>query len=389
MRARATILFLLLALPATLFAAPKFFLEQDMCVRCHLLGGNLGAENPVILWRRSAHYRPDSGCADCHGGDKYLYIDYEKGHAGLPDRARTLEDCGRCHAAEKADALEKPAGEPGEFNCSVNCADCHGYHYVPEADVSLLNERRCGRCHPFGLVEPHKLMADGVAAATSAVEKKIALYEDQSFPVQSVKRKLDAIRKDFTSSFHSRPPERIRESSLSIIESIKGLLEGMEDFSPRKFRFSGAVIISFLVVLLVLLIGCQRTLDSERQTGKEGGEMADDNGLKSQERRTGSAWATGLALIIALIALVLVIQERMSSTESAVQSVNQTVTNTVVPQLKKATDRDTVNSIYELKRMVITLDEIKETSDNEEVRAMIDKMKMDLDELGVKLLVHE
>ena len=126
-----------------------------------------------------------------------------------------------------------------------------------------------------------------------------------------------------------------------------------------------------------------RAADAKALAGKAGGH----GGAASAKGK--SSWSAMIALLIALVALFLSIQGRMSSSRNAVQSVNQTMTNTVVPQLKKATDRATVNSVYEIKHMVITLDEMKETSENEELRTLIDRIKIDLEELGVKILVHE
>ena len=67
--------------------------------------------------------------------------------------------------------------------------------------------------------------------------------------------------------------------------------------------------------------------------------------------RKKSSWIGKLALIFALLALLLVIQEKMSTEKSAIKSVNQTISEKLVPKLKEADDRASAGAIYDLKRV--------------------------------------
>lgn len=111
-------------------------------------------------------------------------------------------------------------------------------------------------------------------------------------------------------------------------------------------------------------------------------------GMEARGRRKGSR-AGIIALIIAVIALVIALQEKFSSRYDALDSINQMITDTLVPGVKKATERDVIGHIYDLKRVMVTLEEIKEASENEDVKAMVDKLRKDIEELNVKLFVHE
>jgi hypothetical protein len=111
-------------------------------------------------------------------------------------------------------------------------------------------------------------------------------------------------------------------------------------------------------------------------------------GTEARGRGKGS-WAGIIALIIAVIALVIALQEKFSSRYDALDSINQMITDTLVPGVNKATERDVIGHIYDLKRVMITLEEIKEASENEDVKAMVDKLRKDIEELNVKLFVHE
>ncbi len=96
-----------------------------------------------------------------------------------------------------------------------------------------------------------------------------------------------------------------------------------------------------------------------------------------------------LALLVALIALFLVLHDRWSSRDDAMDVINQMITDTVVPGVKKASEHDVIGHIYDLKRVIVTLEEVKETSTNQEIKAMVDKLRKEIEELNVKLLVHE
>ncbi len=78
-----------------------------------------------------------------------------------------------------------------------------------------------------------------------------------------------------------------------------------------------------------------------------------------------------------------------SSKINAITSINEMITDKVVPQMARATERDVIGHIYDLKRTMVTLEEIKETTANEDVKAMVDKIRKDIEELNVKLFVHE
>ena len=373
-------------------AAPASFLEQDMCVRCHLLGENLGAPTPVLSWKRSVHFRADSGCADCHGGDKYFYADLQRGHLGLPDAAAAIAQCVKCHAREKPPAIDPSLGEPGKFKCTVTCIDCHGYHQVEKASSDLINEVTCGRCHSFTLVKPHQMALARTEAGIAALAGRIDRIEAQDLPVARLRQELEAVKADYADLFHQRRPGQFEAAAAALLASLPRVEARIDRASPYKWYLSGTVVVGFLLAIVVLLIGYQSVAGSI-DAGKEDTDMAEAKGLKSPEPKCKGAgpgaWTARLALLIALVALVLAISEKRSSTPAAGAALNQTVAGTLAPGLKRANDRATVNAVYELKRMAVTLDELRENNPDPEVRARIDKLKIELQELAVKVLVYE
>ena len=96
-----------------------------------------------------------------------------------------------------------------------------------------------------------------------------------------------------------------------------------------------------------------------------------------------------MAMIIALAALLLAIQARLDNQKDSIAAMNQTLTRTVLPELKKSQNRILIGHIYDLKRLMVTLEEIKESTANEEVKMRIDQLRADIEELTVKVFVHE
>ncbi len=98
---------------------------------------------------------------------------------------------------------------------------------------------------------------------------------------------------------------------------------------------------------------------------------------------------TTLALVIAIVALFLSVQERFSTENASVKTINRMITDKVVPEMKRSGHSDTVRSIYDLKHIVVTLEQVKETSRNPEVKTMVDQLQKQIEDLSVKIFVHE
>ncbi len=101
------------------------------------------------------------------------------------------------------------------------------------------------------------------------------------------------------------------------------------------------------------------------------------------------SWVASLALLLAIIALFLSVQEKFSSENASIRAINQMIADTVVPGMKSYNHNDVVRTIYDLKHIMVTLEEIKETSRNEEIKTMVDQLRKQIEDLSVKLFVHK
>ncbi len=394
MRLLPAIMTLCLALAASSVAvAQGSFMERDMCVRCHLLGPNLGAPNPVLSWRRSAHFRPDSSCADCHGGDRHFYAGLQRGHIGLFGPDETVEMCGECHPRETA--LQRgraPVSESG-YKCTVSCVHCHGYHEVEESDTGLINERTCGRCHAFDKAAAQKKALDAVTARMELIEKRVRSLKEERFPSGGAEIELAKAGEELSETVHGKRTGKFQAAAAGIIDILDDAEGMLERASPTRWYLLGAAVMVFLGTVMALLSGYEATLYSI-DSDKEGDGMSKDNvsepgGSSEAPPRAKSSWTAVLALVVALAALFLAMQQRFMGAESGVKAVSHTITEKVMPGLNKAEERTTISSVYKLKRMVVTLEEIGEASKSQEVRTNVNRLKSEVEDLAVKVMVHE
>ncbi len=249
-----TILILFVALsPAT---ADDLYLLQDNCVRCHLTSERNTTENSVISWKQSVHYRPDSVCIDCHEGDKFLYLDFKKGHMGIPTAFKATAMCGKCHQNEyNAFIYLRSGSASGKIKCAASCVTCHGSHKVKKADGSLINKQNCGKCHPF---EKVKTLDDTIKAAQKAIleiERRILDREKKGFPSETAKSQIETIKKAYASSFHSLTTKQlIRYITDQTMVSLKQVDLKIDGSSTQRWAFEGVVVLVFLVICVVLAI---------------------------------------------------------------------------------------------------------------------------------------
>jgi hypothetical protein len=250
--------------PNVLPAADSAFLLNDQCVQCHLLSEQTGKPNSVMAWKQSVHFRPDAGCADCHGGDKFIRMDFRKGHIGLPERSRIMETCGKCHAEEQKQFMEK-LNAAGPSMCAATCTDCHGYHLVRTSGSDLINAATCGRCHP---VDRSAALAAALKGFEDRVQKLTVTMDDHKrkrIPVDTVTRQLAKTKKELSQAIHSRTFEALMKYlNTEADQNLNAVEERLAGFSPGTWRLEGVVVTGFLVIAFVLVIGYQTSRRKKR-----------------------------------------------------------------------------------------------------------------------------
>ncbi len=175
--------------------------QDNSCVACH--------SDYWEVMKESVHSQNNILCQNCHGGDstkedQEQAMSLEAGFIGVPDKAKTAQVCGSCHAdvefmnfygiqtdqlaRYKTSTHGKRLFEAGGNRVAV-CSDCHGAHDVvavgdPSSPVYPLNvPKTCNRCHgDEKLMSNYNLPSDILKTYQNSVHGK-ALFEKNDISV--------------------------------------------------------------------------------------------------------------------------------------------------------------------------------------------------------------
>ncbi|MBU0994264.1 MAG: hypothetical protein KJ737_17370 [Proteobacteria bacterium] len=236
-------------------ASDSLFLLQDNCVRCHLTCEAPGKGISAVNWKKSVHFGPDTGCADCHGGNKFLAMDFKKGHMGLPDGQEINDMCGKCHINEyKNMKSRKKFIHKTKKICEATCVTCHGYHNTGKADLSVINQKNCATCHSFEKVIPLESVVHRIQSKIKLIEETIAVRSEEHFPVTVPIRDLSNARTNLAISFHSLMSEELLNYlNNDLMASLMDIENKMSGTAPGKWLFQGMMILLFLLLCLILI----------------------------------------------------------------------------------------------------------------------------------------
>ncbi len=255
------LLFLLLVLVSKTTAQDRLFLLQDNCIKCHLWCETKSGENSVVKWKRSVHFRPDTACADCHGGDRLLYLDFKAGHMGMPDRNQSVGMCEQCHEQAVRDFIGRKVSQTKNNKCTVSCVDCHGHHQIEKPDAPAMFQRTCRKCHSPDKAAAIANTIQKTESRLAFVEAEIKSHETSGLPVLTPKEMLKDIQRQYARGFHKNTfskQEPFLTGELSY--AIDDLEDRLGRSAPNQWHIQGYMVIAFLGLICVLLTAYLATL---------------------------------------------------------------------------------------------------------------------------------
>ncbi len=243
-------------------ADSRLTLLNDNCVRCHLTCERNGKPNSVLLWKKSVHYTSNSGCADCHGGNRYLDLKFNKGHIGLPDKRESEQMCGQCHQYEYEQMAKRNLkGILNGSKCSVSCIDCHGHHNIEPSTVHCINAGNCSRCHSpdhaNDLIGTIRLADSKLKSLKKQIQKRIR----KRYPAASSIADLEKLNYEFKAVFHEITMKELSKviRSQTLVSATK-LQTAIDDTKPTNWYVQGACVILFLSLCFVLTLYLSKVL---------------------------------------------------------------------------------------------------------------------------------
>lgn len=148
--------------------------KVDQCAKCHAEQGP--ARLRAVEFAKDVHGKRSLTCASCHGGDATATTAeaaHAKGFTALPkDHNAVTGMCGKCHTAPAENWSNGPHRLAKDAAKKPDCVTCHGGHGVAPANIDLIAEPLCSRCHSID-------QARRIHKAVAGVEKEIATLDGE------------------------------------------------------------------------------------------------------------------------------------------------------------------------------------------------------------------
>ena len=241
---------------------------DSVCVECH--SGQSGAlSEPVAQWRQSVHAQNGISCHDCHGGDPSDYamaMSPERGFLGAPEYAQVPAFCGRCHVG----VLEayQPGGHGQALEAGgAQCVICHGEHAIQVANLELINQESCSRCHDYDRAEQIKELLQQVDGPIESLDKDLERLHRLSFATEEMESALFDLRNRFHRVFHGVDAERVRSDINGFSEELGQISDQVAtlDETQSQRKLWGAVVTGLFVLAGVVLLLIRKTYEEEEK----------------------------------------------------------------------------------------------------------------------------
>lgn len=243
--------------------------EETVCLQCHAgMDGHLGA--PVGQWQTSVHADNGVSCHDCHGGDPTdfaMAMSPERGFVGAPEYEEVPNFCGRCHIGVKEDYDASAHGIALQSG-GAQCVICHGNHEIQQADISLINEESCSRCHDYERAAEIRAALAEIDTEISGLDQEISQLYRVGISTHDMSGELFAVRNDFHRLFHNVDVEAVKAQSTDFQETLGKIGVQVEaiksDLEQRKLI--GAAVIALLVIAGILLLMLRHTYSQTKES---------------------------------------------------------------------------------------------------------------------------
>lgn len=234
--------------------------EESACVECHSYG-----TLPKPIAKKiftSMHYQNNVSCHDCHGGDpkdSSMAMSHERGFEGVPKYSEVPKFCGKCHIGILKKYLESGHGKALESATQrgPNCVECHGSHkgdrYIRKANINIINEQLCSRCHDYGRAKIMKQALSLVEKKIDSVDKQISDLKKERIFEESDEKRLFSIHAEFRTLFHAIDVPLIKSRSDEFIERLNRLEIKIQD-TVKELQFRKNLSAFFMLLFVAMTV---------------------------------------------------------------------------------------------------------------------------------------
>lgn len=244
--------------------------EEAVCLQCHE-GLDDRLSTPVAEWRTSIHAKNGISCSDCHGGDPTdfgMAMSPERGFVGVPEYGEVPAFCGRCHIGVKDDYLNSAHGKALNSG-GPQCVVCHGNHNVQQANLELINQQDCSRCHEFGRAEEIKSAMGETDRMIAGIRVDLGKLAKLGIRVKEMEGETFALSNDSHRLFHTIEVEKVRNETAAFLQRGAGIREEIQaiqdELGDRKLLGIAAAGMLFLLSLICFMIRKTYKQDEDAQ----------------------------------------------------------------------------------------------------------------------------
>ena len=243
--------------------------EVNFCIECH----SSEKMKPAFLdiaeqWKASWHAQNRIACHDCHGGDPKdpsMSMSPHRGFVGTPKYAEVPEFCGKCHIGILKHYLESDHGKALKATGrGPNCVTCHGSHNIQKANIEIISEQRCSKCHSYERAKTMKQALFLTEKKIDELESDLVRLKREGVFIDDDTKNLFSTHAEYRALFHSVDVNLVKDRTDDFAKRLAAVENKIADtFKELRFRRN------FSAFILLLFAGMGVTLYLITKTSKE------------------------------------------------------------------------------------------------------------------------
>ncbi len=239
-------------------------IEENACIDCHSSEQMKPAFREIPdEWKKSWHAQNNIACHDCHGGDPkdpLLAMSHQqRGFVGAPPARQIPEFCGKCHIGILRNYLESGHGKAlRSTGKGPHCVVCHGSHNVQKANIEIINEQRCSKCHTYGRAKDMKQAIFLVEKKVGEIQDGIEALRRAGIYPEEEQRALFNTQAEFRTLFHTVDAGLVKDRTDEFAKKLGAIERRIQDTfvelrSRKNFSvlltglFGGMAVVMFLL----------------------------------------------------------------------------------------------------------------------------------------------
>ena len=236
--------------------------EANVCIECHSSDTMKQEYRSVVdSWNASWHAQNGISCEHCHGGDPKdadLSMSRQRGFVGAPKTAEVPAFCGKCHVGILKNFQESGHGKALRAGKKApTCITCHGSHGTRKANIDIISEPLCTRCHSYDRAREMKQALFLTEKKFAELEHNLGLLKQQGIYTREEERALFNTQAEFRTLFHTVDVSLVKQQTdvfSTRLDQMAKQLDAMRRELAKRRNFSAFLLLAFSGMGIVLFL---------------------------------------------------------------------------------------------------------------------------------------